>query len=81
MITKDKILVKEAVYIKQVGSITVVGECEKGQIRTQIHKNCFSFNSLDNDEIDKQMEITAKLMIGKKITLEYDDEKQSKNND
>ncbi len=69
---KRKIKVVDAKYVKKAKSIAIIGECEDGRLTSQIHQSCFSFKGMGQDQIDYEMEKTAKLMIGKRITLAYD---------
>ena len=72
---KKTITVKEAKYVKEADSLVLVGECEEGQIRHQIHSNSFYFGN-KNKEIE--MQNTANLMIGKKINIVFDTELNEK---
>lgn len=66
---KKKVKVLEAKYVKDVDSIVILGECEKGRLRHQIHSSCFTFGNKDKA---KEMENTAKLMLGKTIWMVFD---------
>ena len=72
---KRTITVKEAKYVKEADSIILVGICEEGQIRHQIHSNAFYFGN-KNKEVEMQK--TAELMIGKKINIVFDTELNEK---
>lgn len=69
---KRKIRVVEAKYVKKAKSIAIIGECEDGRMTSQIHQSCFNFKGRTPDEIDYEMEKTARLLLGKKITIAYD---------
>jgi hypothetical protein len=75
---KRKVKVVEAEYIKEAESILIVGEHEGNKMRTQISKSCFSFGTRTEAEIDKEMEKTASLMIGKNINLVFDEDLENK---
>jgi len=66
---KKIVRVLEAEYVKEAESIVMVCECDNGRLRHQIHKSCFNFNGRDPDY---EMEKTAKMMIGKPITMVFD---------
>ena len=73
-----KIKVLTAKYVKDAESIAILGECEEGEIKTQISNSCFSFGSRTPKEIDHEMEKTAKLMVGKYINLVFDEDLNKK---
>jgi len=68
-----KIKVLEADYVKDAQSILIVGECEEGRLRTQINRSCFSYGNRTDREIEDELKKTAKLMIGKTITMVFDE--------
>ena len=70
-----KVKVISAKYVLESESILIVGECEKGRLQHQIHKNCFTFGDKDPDH---EMEVTAKLMEGKTITMAFDEDLEDK---
>ena len=72
---KRQILVLDAKYVEKADCILIVGECEEGRLRHQIHSSCFSFGSLDKET---EMAKTAELMIGKKIWMVFDTELNGK---
>jgi hypothetical protein len=67
---KKLIEVLEAEYVHESDSIVLIGRCEDGMIRNQINSSCFSFGNKDKSY---EMEKTAKLMIGKKIYMVFDE--------
>lgn len=67
--TKRKLKVLEAEYVETPDSILILGECSEGRFRTQIHSECFTFGDKDKAI---EMQKTAKLMIGKTITMVFD---------
>ena len=75
-----RIKVLEAKYVKEAESIAIRGQCfdPEGEIKTQISNSCFSFGSRTQAEIDHEMIKTAKLLVGKEINLEFDDELDEK---
>lgn len=72
---KKKVKVLEADYVKDADCILIVGECEEGRLRHQIHSNCFEFGKKDKEE---EMKKTAKLMRGKTIWMVFDTELDGK---
>lgn len=70
-----KIRVLEAAYIKEVDSIVLIGECDQGRVRNQIHSSCFLFGNKNKEE---EMKKTASLMVGKKINMVFDTELDGK---
>jgi hypothetical protein len=66
---KRKVQVMDAEYVKDVDSIVIFGECSDGRLRHQIHSSCFNFGDRDKTE---EMKKTAKMMIGKNITMVFD---------
>ena len=66
-----QVKVLEAKYIKGAQSIVILGECEEGKLRNQIHKSCFSFGDRTEEEIDKELEKTAEMMIGKIVKMVF----------
>jgi hypothetical protein len=68
-----KVKVLEASYVEDVESILILGECEEGKLRTQIHKNSFDFGSRTLSEINYEMHKTASLMEGKTLQLLFND--------
>jgi len=75
---KKKIKVLRAEYVKDVDSIVILGECEEGNLRTQINKSSFYFGARTEKEIDYEMEKTAELMVGKYISIVFDEELEQK---
>ena len=78
MPVKRKIKVLEARYIKEAGSIAIIGECQEGKMTNQIHKSCFSFGDRTEEQIDKEMEKTADMMLGKEIYMVFDPQLDNK---
>lgn len=78
---KRKIKVLEAGYVKEAQSILIIGECSEGRLRTHIHRNCFSYGARTEEEIEKELEKTAKMMIGKTIEMVFDTELNGKMKD
>lgn len=72
---KRKVKVVEAEYVAEADSILLVGECEDGKLRNQIHSSCFTFGDKNKEE---EMKKLAQLMIGKKITMVFDTELNDK---
>jgi len=75
MPVKKKIRVIQAKYIEEADSILIVGECDKGRLRHQIHSSCFTFEGRDKK---KEMEKTAAMMIGKNIDMVFDPQLKDK---
>jgi len=75
---KKEIQVLKAEYVKECESIVILGECSDGKIRTQINKSSFSFGRRTPEQIDAEMQKTAKMMEGKKINLVFDGELDDK---
>ena len=78
MPVKRKIRVLEARYVKEAGSIAIIGECQEGKMTNQINKSCFSFGDRTEDQIDREMEKTADIMVGKEIYIVFDPELNDK---
>jgi len=76
-----KVRVLTAEYIKDAQSILIIGECSEGRLRQQINRSCFSFGNRTEEEIIKEMEATANLMVGKTINMVFDTDLNSKIND
>jgi hypothetical protein len=72
--TKRKVKILEAKYFKDQESILIIGECDEGKLKNQIHKNCFSYGTRSELEIDAELEKTAEMMVGKTIELVFDEE-------
>jgi hypothetical protein len=66
---KRKVRVIKAEYVPEAESILMVGECQEGRFRQQIHKNCFKFG---NKDVATEMTKLAELMIGKQIFMVFD---------
>ena len=73
---KKKVKVLEADYIKEADAILIIGECENGRLRHQIHSSCFT--GFENKNKEEEMKNTAKLMIGKTIFMVFDTELDGK---
>jgi hypothetical protein len=71
-VVKKKVRVLSAQYIKEAQSIVIVGECENGRLRHQIHRDCFSYGDRTEKQIEKELENTAKMMVGKEIWMVFD---------
>jgi len=78
MPVKRKIRILEARYVKEAGSIAIIGECQEGKMTNQINKSCFSFGDRTENEIDREMEKTADMMVGKEIYMVFDPELNGK---
>jgi len=68
---KKKIKVLEAKYVEEPDAILILGECDEGKFRQQIHSSCFIFGNKDKRI---EMEKTAEMMIGKTISIIFDPE-------
>ena len=66
---KRQINVISAKYVEEADSILIIGECDEGRLRHQIHSSCFTFG---NRDVKTEMEKTAKLMVGKKVWMVFD---------
>lgn len=75
---KRDIKVLEAQYVRDANSILIVGECKEGRLRHQIHRSCFSFGNRTEEQIVKEMEKTAAMMVGKTLTMVFDPDLQGK---
>ena len=70
---KQIIMVLEAQYIEDAKSILILGECDKGKVRTPIHRDSLgTYGNRSESEISSILQDIAKSLIGKNITLEYD---------
>jgi len=72
---KKKVKVLEADYSKDADSIVIIGECENGRLRHQMHSSCFTFGNRDKET---EMKKTAEMMIGKTIWMVFDTELDGK---
>ena len=72
---KKKVKVLEAIYVKEADSILILGECEQGQLKHQIHSSCFVFGNKDKET---EMKKTAELMLGKTIWMVFDPDLEGK---
>jgi hypothetical protein len=72
---KRKLKILEAKYVDEADSILIVGECQEGRFRQQIHSSCFSFG---NKNVKTEMITTAELMLGKTIYVVFDSELEGK---
>ena len=70
IIKKVKIL--EADYVEEAQSILIIGECSEGKLRTQIHRNCYTYGNRTESEIKLELKKTAEMMIGKTINMAFD---------
>ena len=75
MAVKLKVKILEASYVADADAILILGECEKGKLRHQIHSSCFTFGNQDKSTA---MSDTAKLMLGKSIWMVFDEELNEK---
>ena len=73
-VTKE-LLISEARYYPGDDAIVVIGECDLGVRRHQIHSSCFKFGDKDKPT---EMKKLAKLLIGKKINVVFDSELDNK---
>jgi len=70
---KRKIQVLKADYVKEAQSILIVGECQEGRFRTQIHRDSLaSYGTRSEEEIVQEVSKTAQMMVGKTITIVFD---------
>ena len=69
---KRLVKVLAAAYVDEVQSISIVGECEEGRLRTHIHRNCFSYGNRSETEIKEELKKTAEMMVGKNISMVFD---------
>lgn len=67
------IKVLKAEYVSDAQSILIVGECSEGRFRTHINRNCFSYGNRTEEEIVKELNTTASMMIGKTIKMVFDE--------
>ena len=72
---KRKVRVLKAEYVPETESILLLGECQEGKFRQQIHKNCFTFGDKD---VATEMSKLAELMIGKQVYMVFDEELEGK---
>lgn len=72
MAVTRKIKVLEAEYVKEAGSILIVGECEEGRLRNQIPRDCFSYGDMTEEEIERELQKTAEMMVNKYIDMVFD---------
>jgi hypothetical protein len=77
MAVSKKIKVLKAQYVEETDSILLLGQCEEGVFRQQIHSSVFYFG---NKNKKKEMEKTAELMIGKTINMVFDPQLDNKIN-
>jgi hypothetical protein len=77
---KRKVKINQAEYVKETDSILILGECKEGKLRHQIHRSCFSFGNRNEEMIIKELKLTAKMMIGKTITMVFDPDLKDKMN-
>ena len=73
IVKKFKVL--NATYVKEADAILLVGSCDEGQFRNQIHSSCFTFGNKNKED---EMTKTAKLMLGKTIKVAFDTELNGK---
>lgn len=78
MPVKRTVKVLQAKYVDDAQSILLVGECAEGKFRQQLHRDCFSFGNRTEEEIVKELEKTAAMMVGKNITIVFDPELDNK---
>lgn len=72
---KRKVRVLNAEYVPEAESILILGECQEGRFRQQIHKSSFTFGDKD---VDTEMKKTAELMVGKQIYMVFDTDLENK---
>ena len=73
------IKVLEARYVEDAQSILIVGECQEGRFRTQIHRDTIaSYGDRTEVEITEELHKTAEMMIGKPLTIVFDPELEGK---
>jgi len=75
---KRKIRVLKAEYVDDAQSILIQGEYKEGLLRHQIHRDCFSYGDRSEEEIVKELQKTADMMIGREIEIIYDPELDDK---
>ena len=73
-----KIKVLKAEYVKEAESIVILGESKEGRLRNQVHRSCFSYGNRTEEQIDKELQKTAEMMIGKTINMVFDPELNGK---
>ena len=68
-----KVLVVSAKYVEEANSIVLVCQDENGnKFRNQIHKSCFSYDNLNEEQINFKLNKISRMLIGKKISLVFD---------
>ncbi len=72
---KRKVRVLNAQYVPEAESILILGECQEGRFRQQIHQSSFFFGDKD---IATEMNKTAELMMGKEIYMVFDTDLEDK---
>jgi len=72
---KKVVKVIQAQYVQEADAILLIGECDLGRIRHQIHSSAFTFGCRNKEE---EMEKTARLMVGKKINIVFDPDLNAK---
>ncbi len=75
---KRKLRVLKAEYIDDAQSILIQGQYKEGLVRHQIHRDCFFYGNRSEEEIVKELQKTAEMMIGKEIEIVYDPELDDK---
>ena len=77
-VVKKKVRVLSAQFVKEAQSIVIVGECENGRLRHQIHRDCFSYGNRTEAQIEEELKKTAKMMVGKEIWMVFDPDLKGK---
>jgi len=75
---KKEVLVREARYYSGDDSIIFIGECDLGEVRHQIPSDSFTFGNKDKVA---EMNKLAEMLVGKKISIVFDPDLNSKIND
>jgi len=66
------VFILEAEYSDEAKSIIILGECQEGKFRNQIHRNCFTYGDRPESEIIKELKKTAEMMVGRRINIVFD---------
>ena len=70
---KRQVKVLQANYVEEAQSILIVGECQEGRFRTQIHRDALaSYGDRTEEEIVTEVKKTADMMIGKTLYIVFD---------
>ena len=75
MLVKKPVKVIEAEYVTEADAILMICECDKGQLRHQIHSSAFEFGG--RDKVTEMIK-TAELFVGSTIEAVFDDKLEDK---